>query len=140
MGTNEREFFRNNPEGAVIVALDSREDGLLFGAAELRSGEESWLDFALESGPDGDMVSLYRETEDTPLLEYCAKSRRVDVTVHPDRLLILWNRGRRALAVDGEPLSPGELLNSAPEGITPWLLRFASWLPGQRETDGQSAL
>lgn len=131
MEASEQEFFKRNPEGTVIVALDRRKDGLLFGGVELRSGEESWLDFELESGPDGDTVSLYRETEDTPLLEYCAKGRRVDVTVHPNRLLILWNRGRRALAVDGEPLSPGELFTSVPEGVTPWLLWFARWLPGR---------
>lgn len=129
METNEREFFRSNPEGAIIVALDSREDGLLFGAVELRGGEQHWLDYELESTPDSDMGSLYRQTEDTPLLEYRAKGRRVDTLVIPDRLLMFWNCGCQALAVDGEPLSPGELSASVPEGVTPWLLRFADWLP-----------
>lgn len=128
---NYQDFFRDNPEGAVIIALDSREDGLLFGAIELRGGEETWLDYELERGPDGSLVSLYRGAEDSPVLEYCARGRRVDVMTHPDRLLFLWNRGRRALAVDGEPLSQGELYASAPKDMTPWLLRFASWLPGQ---------
>lgn len=131
MKTSERDFFRNNPEGAVIVALDSRKDGLLFGAVELRGGRESWLEFELESSPDGDAVSLYRGVEDSPALEYFARGRRVDVTTHPNRLLIFWNRGRQALAVDGEPLSPGELFSSAPEGATPWLLRIAGWPPGR---------
>lgn len=129
METKESQFFRDNPEGAVIVALDSQEDGLLSGAVELRGGEESWLDYEMESSMDGDTVSLYRGTEDTPVLEYCAKGRRADVVTPPDRLLILWNRGRRALAVDGEPLSPEEICTSAPVGVIPWLLRFAGWLP-----------
>lgn len=129
MKTGEQEFFTSNPEGAVIIALDSREDALLFGAVELRGGEEAWLDFELEPGPDGDIVSLYRGTEDLPMLEYCARGRRVDLITHPDRLLVLWNHGRQALAVDGESLSPGELSASVPEGVTPWLLRFARWLP-----------
>lgn len=123
-------FFKSNPEGAVIIALDSHQDGLLFGAVELRGGKETWLDYELERGLDSDTVSLYRETEDSPVLEYCAQGRRVDLITHPNRLLILWNRGRRALAVDGEPLSPGDLSASAPMGVTPWLLRLASWLPG----------
>lgn len=131
METNEQKFFRNNPEGAVIAALDSREDALLFGAVELRDGEETWLNYELESGPDGDLVSLYRETEDTPLLEYHVRGRRTGLIMHPDRLLILWNHGRQALTVDGELLSPGEVSASAPEDATPWLLRFADWLPGQ---------
>lgn len=129
MEINERKFFKINPEGAVIIALDSREDALLFGAVELRGGEEAWLDFELEPGPDGDIVSLYRGTEDLPMLEYCARGRRVDLITHTDRLLILWNHGRQALAVDGEPLSSGELSASAPKSVTPWLLRFARWLP-----------
>ena len=127
----ENKFFRNNPEGAVIVALDSRKDGLLFGAVELRAGDELWLDYEMEFGSNGDMVSLYRGAEDAAALEYRARGRRVDILTPPDRLLILWNRGRRSLAVDGEPLSPEELLASAPEGAAPWLLRFASWLPGR---------
>lgn len=129
MRTEETRFFRDNPEGAVIVALDDQEDGLLCGAVELRGGEESWLDYEMEFWPDGDAVSLYRGAEDTPVLEYHAKGRRVDVVTQPDRLLILWNRGRCALAVDGEPLSPKEIHISAPAGVTPWLLRFAGWLP-----------
>lgn len=140
MEANEQKFFKSNPEGAVIIALDSREDGLLFGAVELQGGEETWLDYELELAPDGDAVSLYRGAEDSPVLEYRARGRRVDMITHPDRLLILWNRGWRALAVDGEPLSQGELSASVPEGVTPWLLRLASWLPGCRETDGQSTL
>lgn len=68
-GVKRTEIFQNNPERAIIVALDSWKDGLLFGAVELRDGEENWLDYKLEPGPDGDVVSLYRETEDTPLLE-----------------------------------------------------------------------
>lgn len=140
METDKCKFFKSNPEGVVIIALDSRKDGLLFGAVELRDGEGIWLDFELESGPGGNMVSLYRGAEDLPVLEYCARGRRTDMITHPDRLLLLWNRSRQALAVDGEPLSPGELSASAPEGVTPWLLRFASWLPGQREADGQSTL
>lgn len=140
METDRRDFFKSNPEGTVIIALDSRRNGLLFGGVELRSGRELWLDYELESGGDGDMVSLYRGAEELPVVEYHVRRRRVNMITHPDRLLILWNRGRQALAVDGEPMSPGELLGSAPEGITPWLLRFASWLPGRRETDSQSAL
>lgn len=140
METDKQEFFKSNPEGAVIIALDSREDGLLFGAVELRGGEETWLDYELEFSGGGDSVSLYRGAEDLPVVEYHVRGRRVDTITHPDRLLILWNHGRRALAVDGEPLSPRELLTSTPEGMTPWLLRFAGWLPGQREPDGQSAL
>lgn len=129
MGKNK--FFGDNPEGALIVALDSREDDLLFGAVELRAGQESWLDYEMEFGSDGDTVSLYRGAEDAAVLEYRTRGRRVDILTPPDRLLILWNRGQRALAVDGEPLSPGEVLASAPESVTPWLLRFAGWLPGQ---------
>lgn len=140
METSEQEFFKRTPEGAVIIALDSRRDGLLFGGGELRDGRKLWLDYELESGGDGDTVSLYRGAEDQPVVECYVRGRRVDMITHPDRLLILWNHGRRALAVDGEPLSPGDLLTSVPEGVTPWLLRLADWLPGQREPDGQSAL
>lgn len=140
MKTDEQKFFKSNPEGAVIIALDSREDALLFGAVELRGGEDAWLDFELEPGPDGDIVSLYRGAEDLPMLEYCARGRQVDLITHPDQLLVLWNHGRRALAVDGDPLSPGELSASAPVGVTPWLLRFARWLPSRGETGGQSTL
>lgn len=129
METDEQEFFKSNPEGAVMIALDSREDGVLFGGVELRSGWELWLDYELESGGDGNTVSLYRGAEDQPVVEYHVQGRRVDLITHPDRLLVLWNPGRQALAVDGEPLSPGELSASAPEGVTPWLLRFARWLP-----------
>ena len=129
MGKNK--FFGDNPEGALIVALDSREDGLLFGAVELWAGQESWLDYEMEFGSDGDTVSLYRGAENAAVLEYYARGRRVDTMTLPDRLLVLWNRGHRALAIDGEPLSPGEVLASAPEGATPWLLRFANWLPGR---------
>lgn len=124
------DFFINGPEGAVIVALDNQQDGLLFGAAELRDGGEAWLDYEFGSDPDGDMVSLYREAADVPVVEYHARGRRVDIVTSPDRLLIVWNHGRRALAVDGEPLSPGEMTASVPQGATPWLLRFADWLPG----------
>ena len=129
MGKNK--FFRDNPEGALIVALDSREDGLLFGAVELRAGQESWLDYEMEFGSDEDTVSLYRGAEDTAVFEYRARGRLVDTMTLPDRLLVLWNRGLRALAVDGKPLPPGEVFASAPEGKTPWLLRFANWLPGR---------
>lgn len=122
------DFFISNPEGAVIVALDSQEDGLLSGAAQLWNGEEIWLEYELEFSPDGDIVSLFREAEDTPALEYRVRGRRVDTVTPPDRLLILWNRGKRALAVDGDSLSPGEITAAAPQGVTPWLLRFASWL------------
>lgn len=125
------DFFVRDSEGAIIVALDSREDGLLFGAAELRDGEEAWLNYELESGPNGGMVSLYRDTDDIPVVEYHARGQRVDIVTAPDRLLILWNHGRRALAVDGEPLLPGEMTASTPQGATPWLLRFAGWLPGR---------
>lgn len=121
--------YKDSPEGAVIVALDSREDGFLLGAVELRSGEETWLEYELELTPEDDMVSLYRGGDDKPVLVYCVKGRRVEVVTHPDRMLIFWNRGRRALAVDGKALFPGELSASAPRGTTPWLLRFASWLP-----------
>lgn len=123
--------FLRNPEGAVIVALDSREDGLLLGAVELRGGEESWLDYEMESDREGGIVSLYRGGEDEPVLEYHARDRRAEVMTPPGRPLILWNHGRRALAVDGDPLSPGEVSGSIPAGTIPWLLRFASWLPGQ---------
>ena len=129
METARENFFRDNPEGAIIVALVCRKDVLLFGAAELLVGEESWLDYELVSGPDGGMVSLYRETDDVPVVEYHARGRRVDIVTAPDRLLILWNHGRRALAVDGEPLSPGEITSSVPQNAAPWLLRFAAWLP-----------
>ena len=129
METKAQSFFRNNPEGAVIVALDSREDGLLFGAAELQSGKETWLEYELEFSRDGCVVSLFRGGNDTPALEYCTRGRRLDTVTPSDRLLVLWNRGRRALAVDGEPLSPGEITAFAPQGAVPWLIRFASWLP-----------
>lgn len=125
------DFLKADPEGAVVVALDDREDGLLFGAVELRHAEELWLNYELEFGVDDHAVSLYREAEDTPVLAYRARKRRVDVEIPPDRLLIFWNRGRRALAVDGEPLSPGEIFASAPEGRISWLLQFAGWLPWQ---------
>ena len=104
------------------MALDSQRDGLLFGAAELRDGGEAWLDYELGSDPDGDMVSLYREAADVPVVEYHARGRRVDIVTSPDRLLIVWNHGRRA--------SPGEMTASVPQGATPWLLRLADWLPG----------
>lgn len=130
MNSNENTFFTDNPEGALIAALDSRKDGLLFGAVELRCGDHLWLDCELDSAPSGTTVSLFREAEDAPVFAYRAKGRRVDIVTPPDRLLILWNRGRRALAVDGEPLSPGEVYACAPEGAVPWLLRFANWLPG----------
>lgn len=123
------DFLKADPEGAAVVALDDREDGLLFGAVELRGGEEIWLDYELEFNPDDSVVSLYREAEDTPVLIYRARKRRVDIEIPPDRLLIFWNRGRRALAVGGEPLSPDEAFAEVPEDKTPWLLRFASWLP-----------
>ena len=126
------DFYKINPEGAVIVALDSQENGLLFGAVERRSGEETWLDYELEFTLDGDIVSLYREAEDLPMLVYQTKGRRVDVIAPPDRLLVLWNRGRCALAVDGDPLFPGEVSASAPKGYIPWLFRVASWLPELR--------
>lgn len=127
------DFFRKNPEGAVIVALDDQRDGFLFGAVELRDGEETWLDYELECTLSADFVFLYRQTEDMPALVYRAGGRRVDVVAPPDRMLILWNRGRRALAVDGDPLSPGEVSASVPKGAIPWLLRFAHWLPWRGE-------
>lgn len=122
-------FFIRNPEGAVIVALDCQRDGLLFGAVELRDGAVRWLDYELEFSQGGSMVSLFRGAEDTPALEYLVRGRRVDTVTPPDRLLILWNRSPYALAVDGDLLPPGEIAACAPQGITPWLLRFASWLP-----------
>lgn len=128
MGREKQDFFRSNPEGAIIVALDDRKDGLLFGAAELRNGQEMWLDYELEFSQDGSAVSLFRGAEDTPAVEYCVRGRRVDTVTPPDRLLILWNHGQRSLAVGGEPLSPGAMTASAPQGATPWLLRFAGWL------------
>ena len=128
METKEQDFFRNNPEGSVVVALDDREDGLLFGAVELRNGEENWLEYALEVELDGETVSLYRGAEDTPTLEYHAGRRRLYTMTPPDRLLVFWNYGRRALVVDGEPLPQGEITASAPEKVTPWLLQFPSWL------------
>lgn len=129
MEMNEQDFFRSNPEGAIIVALDDQEDGLLFGAVELRNGEENWLEYELEFESDGETVSLYRGAEDTPTLEYHAGRRRVDTVTLPGRLLVFWNHGRHSLAVDGDPLSPGELTACAPQGAAPWLIRFASWLP-----------
>lgn len=131
METKEQDFFKNNPEGAIIVALDSQKDGLLFGAVELRNGEEMWLDYELEFNRHGSMVMLFRDPEDTPVLEYHASGRRVDTVTSPGRLLVFWNRGRRSLAVDGDPLSPGEITASAPRAVTPWLLRFPGWLPKQ---------
>lgn len=129
MGGTTANFFTRNPEGAVIVALDCQWDGLLFGAAELRDGAVRWLDYELEFSQGGSMVSLFRGAEDTPALEYLVRGRRADTVTPPDRLLILWNRGPCPLAVDGDPLPPGEITACAPQGITPWLLRFASWLP-----------
>ena len=126
-------FFKVNPEGAVIVALDDQKDGLLFGAVELQGGTETWLDYELEFTLDNDTVSLYRQAEDTPVLIYHVRKRQVDVVAPPDRMLILWNRSRRALAVDGDSLSPGEVFASVPEGTTPWMLRFACWLPRGEE-------
>lgn len=41
METARENFFRDNPEGAVVAALDSREEGLLFGAVELRAGRKA---------------------------------------------------------------------------------------------------
>ena len=128
----ESDFFRENPEGVIIVALDSRRDGFLFGAVELRWGEEAWLDYGLEFGSEDDMVSLYRCADDTPMLEYRVKERRVDTVTRPDRLLVLWNHGEQTLSVDGDPLSPDEIFTSVPQGITPWLFRFADWLPKQK--------
>lgn len=128
MEENATDFFASNPEGAVFVALDSREEGALFGTVELRKGEEVWLDYELEPSLTGDMVSLFRGAEDTPALKYCVRGRRVDTVAPPERLLVYWNRGRRTLAVDGEPLLPGEITASAPQGVTPWLLRFAGWM------------
>lgn len=128
METKEQDVFRSGREGAVIVALDERKDGLLFGAVELRNGEELWLDYELELSPEGGAVSLFRGAEDVPVLEYHASGRRLDTVSPPDRMLIFWNHGRRALAADGEPLAPGEIAAFAPQGATPWLLRFAGWL------------
>lgn len=125
------DYAKAGPEGVAVVALDGREEGLLFGAVELRGGEEVWLDYELEFDLDGTAVSLYRAAEDIPVLTYCARGRRADIEVPPDRPLVLWNRGRRALAVDGEPLLPGRIFVHVPEGCTPWLLRFADWLPGR---------
>lgn len=129
METKKQSFFQNNPEGAVIVALDDQKDGFLFGAVELRNGEELWLDYELGFGREGSIVSLFRGTEDTPELEYRARGRRVEAVAPPERLLVFWNHGRRSLAVDGKPLSPGEITAFAPQGAAPWLIRFASWLP-----------
>lgn len=121
--------FLTAPEGAVIVALEEGMEGLLYGAVELRGGEKHWLDYELADTPGGDvLVSLFREGEDASLFVYLAGARRADTETPSDRLLILWNRGQRALASDGEPLSPGELSASAPEGAVPWMLRFAGWL------------
>lgn len=128
METREQDFFRSNPEGSVIVALDDREDGLLFGAVELRGGEELWLDYELEFSQDSCVVSLFRGAADVPVLEYHAGGRHLDTMTPPNRLLVFWNHGRRALAVDGEPLSQGKITASAPEKVTPWLLQFPSWL------------
>ena len=129
MAAKYQDFFRVNPEGAVIIALDSCADGLLFGAVELQSGEETWLDYESKFDLDSSMVSFYRKSEGSPVLMYCVKGRQTGIITHPNRLLILWNRSRRELSVDGEPLSHGELSASAPEGITPWLFRLANWLP-----------
>lgn len=129
MKTKDWNFFKSNPEGAIIMALDSREADLLFGAVELHSGEETWLEYEAEFNLDGDVVSLYQETADTPVLEYSANGRRMDLITEPDRLLILWNRGRRTVTMDGRILPPGEITASVPLNVTPWFLRFASWLP-----------
>ena len=109
METKEQDVFRSGREGAVIVALDERKD-------------------ELELSPEGGAVSLFRGAEDVPVLEYHASGRRLDTVSPPDRMLIFWNHGRRALAADGEPLAPGEIAAFAPQGATPWLLRFAGWL------------
>lgn len=128
METKEQDFFRRNPEGTIIVALDDRKDGLLFGAVELRNGEEMWLDYELEFSQDGSMAALFQGGEDTPALEYHARGRRLDTITPPDRLLVFWNHGQRSLSVDGEPLSPGEITASAPREAAPWLIRFPNWL------------
>lgn len=128
MEAKKQDFFRNNPEGAIIVALDNRKDELLFGAVELRNSEEMRLDYELEFSRDGSIVSLFQQTEDAPKLEYHAKGRQVDTVTPPDRLLIFWNCGRRTLTVDGESLSPGEITAYIPQGVIPWLLRFPNWL------------
>lgn len=129
METKGRDFFRRNPEGAIIVALDDRKDGLLFGAVELRNGEEMWLDYELGFSQRGSMVSLFRGVDDMPAIEYQASARRLDTITPPGRLLVFWNHGRCSLSVDGAPLSPGEVTASAPREVTPWLIRFPNWLP-----------
>lgn len=125
----ERDFFRTSPEGAVVLALDGRRDGLLFGAVELRDGGEAWLDYELEPAPGGVACSLYRGAGEIPALAYWAGGRRAEIVSPPRRTLIVWNRGPWALSVDGEPLSPGEVSASTPAGAAPWMLRFAGWLP-----------
>lgn len=128
MKEKEQAFFRDNPEGAIAVTVDSREDGLLLGAVEARGGAETWLDYEMDFDPEGETVSLYRPEENMPLVKYRVSGRRVDLFTEPNRLLILWNIGRRALAVDGWPLDPGSAFTRAPEGVTPWLLRLAPWI------------
>ena len=139
MEKETRNDIPDTPEGAVIVALDSREEGFLFGAVELRNGEERWLEYELEPDQEGDAVSLYREEEYEPMMEYRARGRRLDTLAGPGRLLLLWNRGKRALTVDGEPLDPGNLTASAPKGVTPWLLRLAPWLLERKQQTDQPA-
>lgn len=126
-------FFNDNPEGAIIVALDSRNAGLLFGAVELRGGDEVWMEYEMGLSSECDMVSLYRTTSDTPPLEYRTIGRKVEIVTPPDRLLIFWNHGSRTLFVDGKPLPPGKIAAFAPEEGVPWLLRFANWLPNWRQ-------
>lgn len=108
METKEQNFFRSNPERSVIVALDDREDGLLFGAVELRGGEELWLDYELEFSQDSCVVSLFRGAEDVPVLEYhacLAASGHHDAARQAVDLLEPWparaGGGRRAV-VSGE--------------------------------------
>ena len=126
------DFIRTAPEGAVFVALDGQEEGLLSGAVQMQGGDQFGMGYEIQYSHDGEEVSLYDLNDDEPTLVYNSVGYLAELQIAPDLLTVFWNRGKTPLLFDGIVLRPGGITGYFPEDTPVWLMQYAGWLPWQK--------